>query len=74
MVNKQTKIPNMTAKLVFAEPAFWELLSRLSKIHGTKKPQSGSMSEALRRFAKSGMIKINGNLQNVAGINWTEKY
>jgi hypothetical protein len=73
-MHDKNKIPNMTAKLVFAEPGFWELLSRLSKIHGTRKPQAGSMSEALRRFAKSGMVKINPNLQNVTGINWTEKY
>lgn len=64
----------MIKKWVFAEPEVWRLLSRLSKIHGTKKPDAGSMSEAFRRFAKAGMIQKNPQLKNIDGINWSEAY
>ena len=65
---------NMVKKFVYAEPAFWELLQRLSKIHGCQHSTAGSMSEAFRRFAKAGMLKITPNLKNIENINWEEKY
>jgi hypothetical protein len=32
------------------------------------------MSEAFRRFAKCGILKITPNLENTKDINWSEKY
>ena len=64
----------MVMKLVFAEPEFWNLLLRLSKIHGCHKPAVGSMSEAFRRFAKTGILKKSPNIKTIEGINWEEAY
>jgi len=69
-----TKQIKMEKRFVYAEPAFWELLQRLSKIHGCQHHTAGSMSEAFRRFAKCGILKITPNLENTKDINWSEKY
>lgn len=70
MTNKK----QLEKRFVYAEPAFWELLQRLSKIHGCSRHTAGSMSEAMRRFAKAGVLKITPNLKNVVDINWEETY
>jgi hypothetical protein len=65
---------NKIKKFVYAEPEFWRLLGRLSKMYGTRKPEAGSMSEAFRRFAKAGMLQKNQQLKNIDGIDWKEAY
>lgn len=69
-----TKKNKMVKKFVYAEPAFWELLNRLSTTHGCTHHKTGSMSETFRRFAKTGLIKKSPNLKNVVDINWDEMY
>jgi len=64
----------MVKKFVYAEPELWQLLHRMSKIQGTLRKDSGSMSEAFRKFCKTGMITLKPNLKNVEGINWDEMY
>ena len=63
MANKKKDIV-MVRKFVFAEPELWALLKRVS----TK----GSMSDAMRKFAKAGMVQTSKNFCNIKKINWFE--
>lgn len=54
----------MVKKFVFAEPEFWELLKRMSA--------KGSMSDAMRKYAKAGMISRSKEFKNIPSIDWQE--
>ena len=54
----------MVKKFVYAEPELWALLKRMNG--------DGSMSEAMRRYAKDGLKAAAYTIKNIQGIDWNE--
>ena len=53
----------------------WRLLRNLSLSKGcSSHPDSGSASEAARRFIKKAVVSSKRQLVNIKDINWDERY
>lgn len=63
---KKIEGSKMVGRIVFAEPAFWDLLNSLGKQAGI------SRSEMFRAKAKRRCIDKAGSVKNIEGIDWKE--
>jgi hypothetical protein len=73
MSNKKEK--TMSKHFVYMEDALWKLLRQLSLLNGcTSHHETGSASEAARKYIKTAIVKINPQLKNIKDIDWNELY